>query len=45
MAHTNLTQLQKLLGMIDDINNDIYIHIDKKSSIKISSVKTVSAKY
>lgn len=33
IAHTNWRQLQKLVTLIDDERNDIYIHIDKKSNI------------
>ena len=31
IAHTNFEQLQKLVNILDDERNDIYIHIDKKS--------------
>lgn len=33
IAHTNWRQLQKLVTLIDDERNDIYIHTDKKSNI------------
>lgn len=32
MAHSNFAQLQKLISVLDDKRNDIYIHIDKKAS-------------
>lgn len=31
LAHTNPGQLKKLLGMLDDSRNDIYVHIDAKA--------------
>lgn len=31
IAHTNWAQLQKLISVLDDIRNDIYIHVDLKS--------------
>lgn len=30
MAHNNFSLLSLLLQLIDDVRNDIYIHIDKK---------------
>lgn len=39
MVHTNLSQLKKLLKTIDTEDNDIYIHIDKKSSINTSDIE------
>ncbi len=48
MAHNNHEQLLKLLKLLDYSNNDIYLHIDKKSdcfnikeirdSIKLASI-------
>ena len=32
MAHTNFAQVAKLVELLDDSRNDIYIHIDKKVS-------------
>lgn len=32
MAHNNWTQLQTLLSLLDDPRNDIYLHIDRKST-------------
>jgi len=32
MAHNNFDQLNILLGLLDDPRNDIYLHIDKKST-------------
>ena len=34
IAHTNWEQLQKLVSLLDDERNDIYIHIDKKVNIE-----------
>lgn len=31
MAHNNFEQLQILISLLDDVRNDIYLHIDKKS--------------
>lgn len=31
MAHSNFAQLQKLISVLDDKRNDIYVHVDKKS--------------
>ena len=33
IAHTNWEQLQQLISLLDDIRNDIYLHIDTKSKI------------
>lgn len=44
MAHNKEQLLLKLISMLDDINNDIYIHIDKKSDISYDSLKS-AAKY
>lgn len=38
MAHDNFEQLKILLDLIDDYRNDIYLHIDKKAKIDISSL-------
>ena len=32
MAHTNFSQLQTLIGLLDDPRNDIYLHVDKRST-------------
>lgn len=32
IAHTNFHQLQTLISLLDDVRNDIFIHIDKKAS-------------
>lgn len=32
MAHNNFYILEKLLRLLDDSRNDIYVHIDKKVS-------------
>ena len=31
IAHTNFDQLQKLVKMLDNDKNDIFIHVDKKA--------------
>lgn len=33
MAHNNWAQLQTLISLLDDDRNDIYLHIDKKSTV------------
>lgn len=38
MAHSNLKQLQKLLFLLDDPDNDIYIHLDSKSELNINLI-------
>ena len=30
MAHTNYSQLLKLLACLDDSRNDLYLHLDRK---------------
>ena len=30
MAHTNYDQLLKLLACLDDLRNDLYLHLDRK---------------
>ncbi len=35
VAHKNLNQLTKLIRLLDNKNNDIYIHIDKKASAEL----------
>ena len=41
IAHKNVEQLNYLISLLDDERNDIYIHLDKKSSIQESEVTTV----
>lgn len=31
IAHNNFEQLQLLVSLLDDVCNDIYVHIDKKT--------------
>ena len=33
LAHTNWGQLQKLIALLDDNRNDIYLHVDRKSRL------------
>ena len=40
MAHDNFGVLEKTLKLIDDVRNDIYLHIDKKSTIDLSRLKS-----
>lgn len=40
IAHSNWQQLQKLVALLDDERNDIYIHIDKKADRTQLSLKT-----
>ena len=47
MAHNNWSQLQKLIDLIDDPRNDIYLHIDAKSLAdyhQYGGVKTKASK-
>lgn len=44
MAHNDFYTLEKLLCLIDDERNDIYIHIDKKVKGDISYLKSVVKK-
>lgn len=42
MCHNNFNHLCKLLTELDDIRNDIYIHIDKKhQSIQSRALKNL----
>ena len=42
MAHDNFDMLSLLLKELDDIRNDIVIHIDKKSSnVNIADLKHI----
>lgn len=34
IAHNEFEVLQKLVGALDDPRNDIYIHFDKKVSVR-----------
>lgn len=43
MAHSDWDTLNTLLELIDDIRNDIYIHIDKKSTFDLQNI--YSTKY
>ena len=38
IAHSNLEQLHKLLLLLDDPRNDIYIHLDLKSKLDIKKI-------
>lgn len=38
IAHSNLKQLHKLLLLLDDPRNDIYIHLDLKSKLDIKKI-------
>lgn len=47
MAHDNWSQLQKLIDQIDDVRNDIFLHIDTMAQnefIKYGGVKTKKSK-
>lgn len=44
MAHDNEEQLRTLIDLLDYPENDIYLHIDKKSSIKKAQFETKNAK-
>ena len=41
IAHTNFEQLQTLIDLLDDVRNDIYLHIDRKAK----NVPAFSSKY
>ena len=45
IAHNNLEQLQRLLLLLDDPRNDIYIHIDKKSNLDMARITPPRMKY
>ena len=40
MAHTNFDQLQQLIDLLDDPDNDIYLHIDQRSQVDLSRFHT-----
>ncbi len=40
MAHNNIYILNTIIEMLDFDNNDIYIHIDKKSKIDLNKINT-----
>ena len=39
LAHNNFNQLKKLINLLDDIDNDIFIHIDEKSNINLKQLE------
>lgn len=48
MAHSNWEQLDKLVNLLDDPWNDIYLHIDKKNLVhfnKFHEHRRIKAKY
>ena len=45
IAHSNLEQLHKLLLLLDDPRNDIYIHLDLKSKLDIKKITPPHMKY
>lgn len=38
LAHNNFKQLSKLVSLLDDRDNDVFIHIDKKSSVSLEDL-------
>lgn len=45
MAHTNFSQLQTLIGLLDHPGNDIYLHVDKRAaSFRPETLHTVHSK-
>ena len=42
MAHNNKDQLMKLIGLLDDVNNDIYLHLDKKSDLEVETFQNLT---
>ena len=45
IAHTNWNQLNKLVRVLDDLRNDLYIHIDQKSLISFNKTGGVETRY
>lgn len=45
MAHTNFDQLKVLLSVLDDQDNDIYVHINKKSKSPTADELSQDLKY
>lgn len=41
LAHKNWNQLKKLVELLDDERNDIYIHIDKKSQVGEDTLEAI----
>ncbi len=41
MAYNNFEQLKKLIFLLDDVRNDIYIHIDVDSNFPIEELKKI----
>ena len=39
IAHNNFNQLKKLIELLDYEENDIYIHLDKKSKLNVEELK------
>ena len=39
LAHNNAEQLNQLIELLENDRNDIYVHIDKKSTLDVSNVK------
>lgn len=44
MAHGQIHQLQRLLDVLDDVRNDIYLHVDKKCKDSLSILHTAKSK-
>ena len=44
MAHDNEEQLRILIDALDYQENDVYLHIDKKSDLNIKTFSTENAK-
>lgn len=40
LAHTDIGQLENLVSALDDVRNDIYIHLDKKTKFSLCSLST-----
>lgn len=43
IAHTDFHQLLQLVKQLDDVRNDIYIHIDRKASFDGEGIQTFKA--
>src|SRR5664280_1773851 len=44
MAHRDARTLEKLLQVVDDSRNDIFLHVDPRADIDLATVKAVVTK-
>ena len=45
MAHTNYSQLLKLLACLDDSRNDLYLHLDRKFDLSDRQIDELKKKF